>query len=139
MNSKTPQSTANLAVPSTPAAPRGLRVRSPQQPSPGFVFTGSDSRRRITREISRSSPRSRRTTTTSDAEQSPVLTAPASNKRARNDSDTPEANQIVSKKKNKVKKTNVSFFSCHSIFSVSDLACWCVGDQKSRQNNTGSC
>lgn len=97
MSSKTQLLSVNLTIPSTPT-PRSLRPRSPQQPSPGFVFTGSDSRRRITSGLAGVS--SRRNTTTT--------TAPASKKRTRIDSDPSEPDRIISKKTKKVSKSKVS-------------------------------
>ncbi|EGF99179.1 uncharacterized protein MELLADRAFT_94846 [Melampsora larici-populina 98AG31] len=104
-HSSTPQSSgATLRIPpSTPA--RQLRTRSPQQPSPGFVFTGSDSRRRLTNNSENPSSRptntpARHSSATSPTTESPKVAA-VSKKRVREDAGTATSSnsQTVSKKK----------------------------------------
>ncbi|EGG04114.1 uncharacterized protein MELLADRAFT_89656 [Melampsora larici-populina 98AG31] len=87
-------SSGNLGVPpSTPAREiRTLRTRSPQQPSPGFVLTGSDSRHRITREGTNPS------CPTSPTEELPNPTG-SGQKRIREEDDANEPEASTSKKK----------------------------------------
>lgn len=96
---------ASFAPPLAPSTPaRKLRTRAPQQPSPGFVLTRSDSRRRITRDNGNPSSRP-----TSPNDKSPTSSGPASKKGVWDD-DGPD--QIVSKtKKNdpKVSPSSIQF------------------------------
>ncbi|EGG01062.1 uncharacterized protein MELLADRAFT_92818 [Melampsora larici-populina 98AG31] len=88
-----PSTSKSLAPPSSTPV-RQLRNRSPQQPSPGFVLTGSDSRRRITREGS--NPASHPTT--------PVSTSKDSAKRGREEANDDEPDLNVTKKRKTVPK-----------------------------------
>ncbi|EGF98938.1 uncharacterized protein MELLADRAFT_94992 [Melampsora larici-populina 98AG31] len=93
--------TSNLLPPSTPA--RQLRNRSPQQPLPGFVLTGSDSQRRITRDDDETPSSCPADGTTNLTTILPVtnLTDPASKKRSRNEAggESNSVDKTVSKKK----------------------------------------
>lgn len=113
-NLSVPQSSSTtLGIPpSTPA--HELRTRSPQQTSPGFVLTGSDSRRRNTKPSS--CPTSPTPTATSTS-----ATGPASKKRSHDDDDdgSQEAEQSASKQKKK--KPKVSPYLRLGIYFISRI------------------
>lgn len=100
-------SPATLGVPpSTPARQiRSLRPRSPLQASPGFVLTGSDSRRRITRECSTTSSRP-----TSPTNEQLSIPTRQGKRRVRDDDDVSLTEPEASTSKKKQKKNQSEFF-----------------------------